>query len=129
MNLPLGIMTDEEAMFDLLTKFLGKEGYKTQRVSSDASEAKDLSLVILAPTRNPSPSRSWFENLKRTKPTVLIVQCCDEDYADVSGDVVLLRERPLNLKQLSDTVRRTLQKSRDQNPAVVSKLRGDTAAK
>lgn len=129
MNLPLGIMTDEEAMFDLLTKFLGKEGYRTQRVSSDASEAKNLALVILAPTRNPSPSRSWFENLKKIKPTVLIVQCCDEDYADVAGDVVLLKERPLNLKQLSDTVKRTLARSRDQKPAVKSQIRGDAAGK
>lgn len=129
MNLPLGIMTDEEAMFDLLTKFLSKEGYRTQRVSPDASEAKGLALVILAPTRNPSPSRSWFENLKKIKPTVLIVQCCDEDYADVAGDVVLLKERPLNLMQLSDTVKRTLARSHDQKQAVKTQIRGDAAGK
>ncbi len=107
----LGIMTDEEAMFELLTKFLGKEGYKTKRVSSDASDARDLALVILAPTRDPSRSKSWFENLRKTKPTVLVVQCCDEDYSDADNDVILLKERPLNLRQLSDTIRWTLEKS------------------
>lgn len=129
MYAPLGIVTDEEAMFDLLTKFLGKEGFKTQRVSPDASEAKDLGLVILAPTRNPSPSRSWFENLKRVKPTVLIVQCCDEDYADVDNNVVLLKERPLNLRQLSATIKRTLEKSSDRVATVRGEYRGEAAGK
>ncbi len=107
----VGIMTDEEAMFELLTKFLEKEGYETRRVSTDASEAMDLPLVILAPTRDPSRSRSWFANLKKRKPAVLVVQCCDEDYADVDTNVVLLKERPLNLRQLSETIRKTLEKS------------------
>ncbi len=107
----VGVMTDEEALFELLTKFLGKEGYETRRVSTDASEVIDLPLVILAPTRDPSRSRSWFANLKKRKPAVLVVQCCDEDYADVDTNVVLLKERPLNLRQLSETVRKTLEKS------------------
>ena len=107
----VGIMTDEEAMFELLTKFLGKEGYDTRRVSADASEVMDVPLVILAPTRDPSRSRSWFANLKKRKPAVLVVQCCDEDYADVDSNIVLLKERPLNLRQLSETVRKTLDKS------------------
>jgi DNA-binding response OmpR family regulator len=107
----VGIMTDEEAMFELLTKFLGKEGYETRRVSTNASEVIDLPLVILAPTRDPSRSRSWFANLKKRKPAVLVVQCCDEDYADVDSNVVMLMERPLNLKQLSETIRKTLEKS------------------
>ncbi len=107
----LGIVTDEEAMFELLDKFLGKEGYKTRRVVSDASETRDLALVILAPTRNPSRSRSWFDNLNRVKPAVLIVQCCDEDYADVDKRVILLKERPLNLRHLSDTIRQTLERT------------------
>ncbi len=126
-DMPLGIVTDEEAMFDLLTKFLGKEGYKTQRVSSDASETKDLGLVILAPTRNPSPSRNWFDNLKRVKPTVLIVQCCDEDYADVDSNVVLLKDRPLNLKQLSAAVKRLLEMSRSRTTTVKGEFHGEAA--
>lgn len=111
MNPVIGIMTDEEAMYELLAKFLGKEGYRTRQVISDSSDLGELALVILAPTRNPSRSRSWFDNLKRIKPTVLIVQCCDEDYADMDDSVVLLKERPLNLRHLSDTIRTTLEKS------------------
>lgn len=128
-KLALGIMTDEEAMFELLTKFLAKEGYETQRVSPTASEAKDLGLVILAPTRNPSPSRSWFDNLKKIEPTVLIVQCCDEDYADVDSDVILLKERPLNLKQLSDTIKKTLEKSSRRESSPKGEFSGEAVRK
>ncbi len=109
-GLVLGIMTDEDAMFELLGKFLGKEGYETRRVSLEASETEDLALVILAATRDPGRSRSWFENLKKTRSAVLIVRCCDEDYSDADGSAVILKERPLNLKQLSETIRLTLEK-------------------
>ncbi len=107
----LGIATDEEAMYELLSKFLGKEGYQTKRVSTESSESKDMALVVLAPTREPSRSKSWFENFRMTKPAVLVVQCCDEDYVGLGENVVLLKERPLNLKQLGDAVRSTLRKS------------------
>ena len=122
-------MTDEDAMFELLSKFLAKEGYETQRVSPVASEANGLALVILAPTRNPSPSRSWFDNLRKVKPTVLIVQCCDEDYADVDSDVVLLKERPLNLKQLSNTIRQTLEKSSRSESSPKGEFNGEALRK
>ena len=111
-KVPVGVVTDEEAMYKLLDKFLDKEGYETRRVLSDTSDAADLALVILAPTRHPSRSRKWFDNLNRTKPAVLIVQCCDDDYADVESDVVLVKDRPLNLKQLSKTIKQTLEKTR-----------------
>lgn len=109
-RVPLGILTDEEPMYELLNKFLDKEGYETRRVMSDVSDVRDLPLVILAPTRNPSRSRSWFDNLNRVKPAVLIVQCCDEDFADVDKRVILLKERPLNLRHLSDTIKQTLER-------------------
>ena len=111
-KVPVGIVTDEEAMYELLYKFLDKEGYEARRVPSDTSDAGDLALIILAPTRNPSRSRRWFDNLNTTKPAVLIVQCCDEDYADVDSDVVLVKDRPLNLRQLSSTIKQTLEKTR-----------------
>ena len=111
-KVPVGIVTDEEAMYELLDKFLDKEGYETRRVLSDSSDSGDLALIILAPTRNPSRSRKWFDNLKRTKPAVLIVQCCDEDYADVETEAVLVKDRPLNLRQLSNTIKQTLEKTR-----------------
>jgi DNA-binding response OmpR family regulator len=107
----LGIMTDEGAMYELLSKFLSKEGYDSRRVSSDASDADNLSLVILAPTRDLHRSRSWFDNLKKSKPTVLVVQCCDDDFAEIDESVVVLKERPLNLRQLSETIKATLEKS------------------
>ncbi len=104
-------MTDENAMFEILAKFLGKEGYQTKRVFSVPTETEDLALVIVAPTRGPNRSGSWIDNLKKIKPAVVIIQCCDEDYADADANVIVLKDRPLNLRQLSETIRTALRKS------------------
>ncbi|MCL4512285.1 MAG: hypothetical protein M1470_14690 [Bacteroidetes bacterium] len=110
----LGITTDEQAMFDLLAKFLTKEGYGVRRVLPDVSENQDLALIIYAPTRELSSSTSWFKNLKNKKPALLVVQCCNEnsfDAPDIDDNVIVLSEYPLNLKQLRETVVRILQDS------------------
>ncbi len=104
----LGVITDEEAMFDLLSKFLRKEGYEVRRVVHDISEEENYALVIYAPARASSRSKNWFENLKKRKPTLLVVQSYDEDYLDDDDNVVMLSERPLNLKQLSETIKKQL---------------------
>ncbi len=107
-DLAVGIMTDEDAMYDLLSKFLAKEGYRTDRLNEGKPETDGFSLVIYAPTREFSRSKVLFENLKRKNPKVLVVQCCEEDTVLNEGNVVVLTERPLNLKQLSAAIRRTL---------------------
>ncbi|MFZ1081711.1 MAG: hypothetical protein WAO19_07280 [Candidatus Kryptoniota bacterium] len=104
----LGIITDEEAMFDLLSKFLKKEGYEVARVLHDISEDENYSLVIYAPGRGSSRSEKWLENLKKRKPALLVVQSYDEDYFDYDDNVVSLSERPLNLRQLSETIKKQL---------------------
>jgi hypothetical protein len=103
----LGIVTDEDAMFDLLAKFLSKEGFEVKRLLHEIStNEEDFALVIYAPTRSSDRSKKFFKNSKKRK--LLIVQSVDEDYSEFGDDTVILSERPLNLKQLSDTIRRTL---------------------
>lgn len=107
----LGIMTDEQAMYELLAKFLVKEGYVVKRVLDDISNNEDLALIIYAPTRDISHSASWFKNLKNKKPSLLVVQCCNEDYFDDDDNVAVLTEHPLNLKQLGETVFKLIKRS------------------
>lgn len=127
-KLAIGVMSDEEAMFDLLAKFLKKEGYEARRVLQGMSEVDDCVLIVYAPTRDLSRSKDWFDNLKKKKPTVLVVQCCDEDYVDAVENVVVLSERPMNLKQLGDTIKRTIEKSGHKETASSNgKLNGDGA--
>ncbi|MCL5020959.1 MAG: hypothetical protein M1339_04700 [Bacteroidetes bacterium] len=107
-KLAIGIMTDENAMFDLLSKFLVKEGYDIKRLDENTIDVEGCPLVVFAPTREFSRSKVWFENLKRKNPKVLVVQCCEEDTVSTDDKVVVLQDRPLNLKQLSATIVRTL---------------------
>ncbi|MGO9481367.1 MAG: hypothetical protein ACLP05_06270 [Candidatus Kryptoniota bacterium] len=104
----LGIITDEEPMFDLLSKFLKKEGYEARRVLHNMSECEDYALVIYAPARGSSHSKTWFENLKKRRPTLLVVQSYDEEFFDDDDNVVKLSDRPLNLRQLSETIKKQL---------------------
>jgi len=105
----LGIVTDEDAMFDLLVKFLSKEGYEVKRVVHEIGEEEDLALIIHAPTRFSERSKKFFKSSKKKK--LLIVQSVDEDNSEFGDDAVILSERPLNLKQLSDTIKRVLANS------------------
>ena len=103
----LGIITDEDAMFELLAKFLSKEGYEVKRVLHEDDADESLSLVIHAPARSSDSSRRILQGLKMKK--LLINQSVDEDLSRCSGDgMIVLSERPLNLKELSDTIRRTI---------------------
>jgi hypothetical protein len=103
----LGIVTDEDAMFDLLSKFLRKEGYEAKRVSDDISEDENYALIIYAPARGSNRSKIRFENLKRRKPTLLVVQSYDDD-GFFDDNVVKLSDGLLNLRQLSETIKQQL---------------------
>ncbi|MCL5267718.1 MAG: hypothetical protein M1469_06415 [Bacteroidetes bacterium] len=107
----LGVITDEAAMYDLLAKFLVKEGYEVKRASHDPSADDDFALIVYAPTRETSHSKDWFDDLMKKKRAVLVVQCCDEDYVDLDDNVVVMSERPLNLRQLSNTIEKTIETS------------------
>ncbi len=104
-------MSDEEALFDLLAKFLAKEGYEVRRLFRNTLEIDECVLMIYAPTRDLDRSKEWIDNLKKKMPTLLVVQCCDEDYLNMDENIVVLSERPINLRQLGDTIRRTIEKS------------------
>ena len=104
-------MSDEEALFDLLAKFLVKEGYEVRRLSRNTLEIDGCTLMIYAPTRDLSGSKVWFEKLKKKIPTLLAVQCCDEDCLEIDDNVVVFSERPINLRQLGDTIKRTIENS------------------
>ena len=104
-------MSDEEALFDLLAKFLVKEGYEVRRLSRNTLEIDECTLMIYAPTRDLSGSKVWFEKLKKKIPTLLAVQCCDEDCLEIDDNVVVFSERPINLRQLGDTIKRTIENS------------------
>jgi len=105
----LGIITDEDAMFDLLAKFLSKEGYEVKRVLHEIGSEEKFDLVIYALSRYSDRSKKFFTNLKTKK--IFIVQSIDEDFADHDNGMIVLSERPLNLKQLSDTIKNALAKS------------------
>ncbi|MCL5034938.1 MAG: hypothetical protein M1395_07540 [Bacteroidetes bacterium] len=104
----LGVITDEEAMYELLAKFLVKEGYEVRRASHDPLSYDDCALIVYAPTRESGQSKDWFSDLMKRRRAVLVVQCCDEDYVDLDDNVVVMSERPLNLRQLSSTVEKTI---------------------
>ncbi len=106
----LGVITDEDAMFDLLAKFLNKEGYRVKRILQDIGGNEDFNLVIYAPSRFTVRSKEIFRNITREK--LLILQSVDEDLSSPDDGAVVLSERPLNLKQLSDTIRKTLAESK-----------------
>jgi hypothetical protein len=105
----LGIVTDEDAMFDILAKFLTKEGYEVRRVHKEISGEEDIALVIHAPTRSSDRSRLFLGSVKTKK--LIIVQYGDEEFAETDESAVVLSERPLNLKQLGDTIKKTLAKA------------------
>jgi hypothetical protein len=104
----LGIVTDEDAMYELLSKFLKKEGYETRRVIHDVSNGENCALIIFAPARGSSHSKDWLEKLKNRKPTLLVVQSYDEDLFGDDENIVKLSEGLLDLKQLSETIKRQL---------------------
>ncbi len=105
----LGIVTDEQAMFDILEKFLTKEGYEVKRVLHEISDEDDFALVIQAPTRPSDRSVRFSKSLKSKK--FLVVQACDEDYSDTDNNAIVLSQRPLNLRQLSETIKSALTRS------------------
>lgn len=105
----LGIVTDEDAMFDILSKFLTKEGYEVRRVQHEITGEEDIALVIHAPTRSSDRSRLFLRSVKTKK--LIIVQYGDDEFAEIDESAVVLSERPLNLKQLSDTVKKTIAKT------------------
>lgn len=105
----VGIITDEDAMFDLLAKFLSKEGYEVKRVLHEIGDEENFDLVIHAPSRYSDHSKKFFNDIKLKK--ILIVQSVDEDLPDHDNDMIVLSERPLNLKQLSNTIKNILAKS------------------
>ncbi|HUI29297.1 MAG TPA: hypothetical protein VLX91_03695 [Candidatus Acidoferrales bacterium] len=105
----LGIVADEDAMFDILAKFLTKEGYEVERVIHEIGEEEDLSLIIHAPTRSSDRSKNFFKNLKKKK--IIIAQSGDDEYSEIDDNTILFSERPLNLKQLSDTIEKALSRS------------------
>ncbi len=105
----LGVITDEDAMYDLLSKFLVKEGYEVRRATSGSSNGDEYALIVYAPTRESTHSRSWLDELIKKKRAVLVVQCCDEDYADLDQSVAVISDRPLNLRQLSSMIGRTIE--------------------
>jgi len=107
----LGIVADENAMFDLLAKFLDKEGYEVKRILPEVQDEEEFALMIYAPTRDAERSRKWFDTLRKKRPALLVVQLGDDDYESSEDNVVVLSERPLNLRQLSDTIKRTIEKS------------------
>ncbi len=104
----LGVIAEETAMYELLAKFLVKEGYEVRRASQNTSPEDDLALIVYAPTRDCGRSKDWFDELIRKKRVVLVVQCCDEDFVDLDDNVVVMSERPLNLRQLSNTIGKTI---------------------
>lgn len=105
----LGIVTEENAMYDILAKFLTKEGYQVRRVQHEISDEEGIALVIHAPTRSSDRSRLFLRSVKTKK--LIIVQYGDEEFAETDESAVVLSERPLNLKQLSDTIKTTLAKA------------------
>ena len=108
----LGIVTDEEGMFDLLSKFLKREGYQVERVCHDAPANAECELLIFAPARGWNDfSEAWssmknrFTTLRDRKPTLIVIQSRDEKFYDDVDNVVMLQEGPLDLRQLSDCVK------------------------
>lgn len=104
----LGIITDEDAMYDLLAKFLVKEGYEVGRVTNRSYDDEYV-LIVYAPTRESTHSRTQLDELVRRKRAVVVVQCCDEDYVDLDPSVAVISDRPLNLRQLSSMIGRTIE--------------------
>ncbi len=104
----LGIITDEDAMLDLLAKYLSKEGYEVKRVFHEIVDQENFDLVILASSRYSDHSKKFFKNLRTRK--LIIVQSADEDFSGHDDDTVVLSDRPLNLKKLSETIGNILAK-------------------
>jgi hypothetical protein len=104
----LGIVTDEDAMFELLSKFLNKEGYEVKRVLHEVGEVEDFDLIVHAPSRYSDRSKRLFKDLKGRK--LLVVQSVDKDFSEDEDGVIVLSERPLNLKQLGETIKNALAK-------------------
>jgi hypothetical protein len=102
----LGIVTDEEAMYDLLAKFLHKEGYEVERVLHEIKEDEGLALIIHAPARISDLQSKVLGSQKIKK--LFIGQPVDEDCLNSDDETIVLAQRPLNLKQLSDTIRMML---------------------
>ena len=102
-------------MFDLLSKFLKKEGYDVKRVLHDTLDLEDYAMLIYAPARGWSNSpegsfraKDWFGNLKDKKTALLVVQNYDEDRFDGDNNVAMLSDCPLNLRKLSETIKKQL---------------------
>ncbi len=108
-KLVLGLLADEQAMFEILEKFLSKEGYLVKQVSKQVASEEGFAAVIYAPTRHSERLKSIFENLKCEK--ILIVQSGDEEYAVADDHTIVLSDRPLNLRQLGEMIKRIVSNS------------------
>jgi hypothetical protein len=101
----LGIVTDEDAMFDLLWKFLCKEGYEVKRVLHEVGD-EDFALLVHAPARSSDLPKSVPKSVKTKR--IFIGQPADDDFVNTDEDTVVLSERPLNLRKLSDMIEKML---------------------
>ncbi|MGC8594947.1 MAG: hypothetical protein ACP5MI_05010 [Candidatus Kryptoniota bacterium] len=99
----IGIISDERAMYDLLSKFLSREGY--QVVEWNVSFPLPVSLLIVATTRLPGDSYEWVIRDGLARNVLFLLQCCGEETPSVKENFYVYSEAPMNLSNLNNMIK------------------------
>lgn len=99
----VGIVSDEKAMYDLLVKFLRREGYDV--VEWNASKPKPVSLLIVATTRLPGDSYEWVVKDGYARKVLFLLQCCGDANPNVKEHFYVYSEAPMNLAHLNNLIK------------------------
>jgi len=99
----IGLVSDERAMFDLLMKFLKREGYNV--IEWNPSTPRSVSLLIVATTRLPGDSYEWVIRDGYARKVLFLLQCCGDMSTSMKENFYIYSEAPMKLSHLNSLIR------------------------